>query len=517
MTASMWIVVGVLIYAAFMVIQGMSSYKSVSGSESEFYQAGKGVGSFVLLCTTAISVFSGLSYYGYPAAIYRDGVGFYSGTGGYICGLLFVVLGYRLWLLGKEYGFMTPADFLRERYYSEGYGMFVAVLLTFFIVPYVALQLIAVGNGMELTTKGLVPYVVAVAIGTICVSLHIIGGGMKSVAWLDTFHFLLGIGSLLIIITYLIAVYFPEGGLVEAANKVASNPDLEKILSHPGPRGTYTWKGTLGTALSGAVVTIVWPHIFSRCYIARSKDSFKFMAWGLPFAYVIVFGMLAIIGAILAPALMGPGLEKPDNIMPLLATEYCHPIIAFVSLLCLFAFAVSTADSMLLSASAMASRDLYIHHKFERRGLAADAAGAVRFGRIVLLVLLVGTIGICAMKPIAIVDYAYKLSSPMFAMIFPATIGGLFWRKGTREGAWAGTVGGFLVTVLFTFFMTPPLGFSNIVWGLVVNTVLYVGVSLCTKCPEHIVEKFIDRIDSMIASKTDSDEATDQAVSASRG
>ena len=516
MSTSVWILTGILAYAVFMVIQGLWSYKSVSHSQEEFYQAGKGVHPFVLLCTTAISVFSGLTYYGYPAAIYRTGVGFYSGTGGAICGLLFVVLGYRLWLLGKEYGFVTPADYLRERYYSEGYGLFVAVLLVIFIIPYVALQLIAVGNGIEITTKGMVPYVAAVAIGTICVSLHIIGGGMKSVAWLDTFHFLLGVGALLILVVYLTSTYFPEGGLTEAANKVAANPDLAKILSHPGPHGGFTWKGTLGLALSGAVATIVWPHIFSRCYIARSKNNFRFMAWGLPLAYTLVFGMLAVIGTVLAPAIVGPGFKNTDALMPILATEYAPPLIAFISLLCLFAFAVSTADSMLLSASAMASRDLYIHHKFERKGLAVDAHGAVRFGRVVLLVLLVGTILICAAKPIYIVDYAYKLSSPMFAMIFPPTVGGLFWRRGSREGAWAGTVGGFLVTGYFTFFAAPPMGFSNIVWGLLVNTVLYVGVSLCTKVPAHITEKYIDRIDSLIATGSESNEAIDEAVVAAR-
>ena len=515
MSPTVWIIIGILAYAAFMTWHGMSSFKAVSGSSEEFYQAGKGVNPFVLLCTTAISVFSGLSYYGYPAAIYRDGIGFYSGTGGYVTGLLFVVLGYRLWLLGKEYGFATPSDYLRERYYSEGYGMFVAVLMVFFIVPYVALQLIAVGNGIETTTKGMVPYVVAVAIGTICVSLHIIGGGMRSVAWLDTFHFILGVGTLLILMVYLITTYFPEGGLIEAAQKVASNPDLEKILSHPGPRGNYTWRGTLSTALSGAVVTIVWPHIFTRCYIARSKDNFKFMAWGLPLAYGIVFSMLAIIGAVLAPAIVGPGLQNTDGIMALLATDYAPPLIAFLSLLCLFAFAVSTADSMLLSASAMASRDLYAHNKFERKGLPVDAVSTVRFGRLVLLALLLATIVVCAIKPIYIVDYAYKLSSPMFAMIFPATVGGLFWRRGTREGAWAGTLGGLLVTAYFTFFAKGPFGLSNIVWGLLVNTSLYMGVSLITKVPAHIVVKYFTRVDSLINSGTQSGEAIESAVAAS--
>ena len=123
-----------------------------------------------MLCTTSISVFSALAFYGAPAGIYRDGIGFYSNTGGMVAGLMFVILGYRLWILGKEYGYSTPVDFLRSRFYSEFYGILIALVLIIFIVPYVAMQLIAIGDAVVVTTNSLVPYVIAVAVGTIVVS-----------------------------------------------------------------------------------------------------------------------------------------------------------------------------------------------------------------------------------------------------------------------------------------------------------------------------------------------------------
>ena len=250
-------------------------------------------------------MFSALAFYGVPAAIYREGIGYFSNTGGMIAGLLFVIIGYRLWILGKEYGFFTPVDYLRSRYYSEGYGLLVAIVLILFIVPYVAMQLIAIGDATVVTTNGLVPYVIAVALGTIVVSLHIIGGGMKSVSWLDTFHFILGMGTLIILVSYFTIKYFPERGLAQAVDIILSNPDTAKILSHPGPNGTFNWQGTLSNVLTGAVATIVWPHIFMRQYIASSKDNFKFMAWSLPVAYVLVYFFIVLIGAIIAPAILG--------------------------------------------------------------------------------------------------------------------------------------------------------------------------------------------------------------------
>lgn len=511
MSVTTWIIIGIFAYAAFMVFHGFSNFRQTSKSAESFFNADRGVGSFVLICTTAISVYSGLSYYGYPSSMYRFGIGYFAGTGCAICAFLFCLLGYRLWILGKEYGLQTPADYMRERYYSEGFGFFVAALLVVFIIPYVALQLITIGDGIVVTTGGKFPYIAAVALGTVCVSLHIVGGGMKSVAWLDTFHMILGFTAVYVVIAYITIKCFPDGGFVQAAKEVENN-GMAGVLHTPGPEGAYEWQGVLNLALTGAVATIVWPHIFMRCYIAKDLNNFRVMFWALPIVYCTVFFGLAVIGVLLAPALVGEGFADPDKIVPTIVTEYCPPIISFVSLLCLFAFAVSTSDSMLLSASAMASRDIYVRRKYDLKGKKADPTKVVTFGRIVLLGLMVVTLIITALKPTYITDYAYRLSSPFFAMILPCTIGGLFWRRGSKEGAIAGTVGGVIVVTILTFFVTPPLGFSALVWGLLVNVVLYIGVSLCTKVPQEVVDKYINKVDSIIGAGTEVNEITNKTI-----
>ncbi len=513
MKPAILISLGILVYAIFIVWHGFRSFKSTSESSEKFFTADRGLNPFVLLCTTSISVFSALAFYGAPSGIYKDGIGFYSNTGGMVAALMFVVVGYRLWLLGREYGFTTPVDYLRSRYYSDGYGLFVSAFLILFIVPYVAMQLVAIGDAVVVTTDGMVPYVIAVAVGTIVVSLHIIGGGMGSVAWMDTFHMCLGFGTLITLIVYLTMRYFPNGGFAEAVQIMQQNGTFD-ILSCPGPNGTFNWKGMISNALTGAIATVVWPHIFMRTFVASSKENFRQMSWAMPLSYVLVYSPIVIIGAILAPAILGPGFEKPDNIVAILSTQYAPPFIAFISLLCLFAFGVSTADSLLLSASAMASRDIYLHHVYELKGKTSDSKQVVKFGRLVLLLLMIITLVIVALKPASITDYAYKLSSPFFAQILPATLFGLFWRRASKEGAIAGTVSGLLVAIVLTFFVKPPFGFSALVWALVVNTLLLVVVSLCTKVPEEITAKYHTRIDSIIYSGAELTSLTDATLQA---
>ena len=516
MSATTWIIFGIFAYALFMVFHGFSNFKQTSKSAESFFNADRGVSPFVLICTTAISVYSGLSYYGYPSSIYRFGIGYFAGCGVAITAFMFCLVGYRLWILGKEYGFQTPSDFMRERYYSEGFGLFTAILLVIFIIPYVALQLITIGEGIVTTTNGSFPYIAAVALGTVCVALHIIGGGMKSVAWLDTFHMILGFAAVYLVLVFLIVKYFPDGGLAEAAKIVQSNSETASILTTPGPEGAYDWRGMLNLSLTGAVATIVWPHIFMRCYIARDLNNFKVMSWAMPLVYASVFIGLAIIGCIIAPAILGGGFENTDAIMPTLASQYCPPIIAFISLLCLFAFAVSTSDSMLLSASAMASRDIYVRRAYDLKGKTVEPKKVVIFGRVILLVLMVAVLIITALKPTYITDYAYRLSSPFFAMILPCTIGGLFWKRGSKQGAIAGTVAGIIVVTILTFFVAPPFGFSALVWGLLTNVILYVGVSLGTKVPDEIVDKYINRVTSIISASTEANDIVDRTIAAAK-
>ncbi|MEI0604011.1 sodium:solute symporter family protein [Brachyspira alvinipulli] len=511
MVNSVLISIGILIYSIFIVFHGFKTFKTTSKSSESFFTANRGLNPFILLCTTSISVFSALAFYGAPAGIYKDGIGFYSNTGGMVAGLMFVILGYRLWLLGKEYGFSTPVDFLRSRFYSEFYGILIALVLIVFIVPYVAMQLIAIGDAVVVTTNSLVPYVIAVAVGTIVVSLHIIGGGMGGVAWMDTFHMILGFGTLIVLISYLTIKHFPDGGFAQAVEIIMQNPETAPILSMPGPRGAFDWKGMIGNALTGAIATVVWPHIFMRTFVAANKDNFRQMSWAMPISYVLVYTPIVLIGAILAPAILGPNFPKPDNVVAVLSTQYAPPIVAFISLLCLFAFGVSTADSLLLSASAIASRDIYLH-KF-KNDAASSSKDVVTFGRIVLFCLMIITLIIVAIRPASITDYAYKLSSPFFAQILPETIGGLFWKRSTKEGAIIGTIAGLITAIVFTFFVAPPLGFSALIWALVVNSILFILVSLVTKCPQEVVAKFHTRIDSIIYSGAETSSVMEDSIS----
>lgn len=505
-TKNILMIIGLMIYCIFICTEGMFQRKTTKTTEGLF-SGNRGIGSFAMLCTLAMSMFSGLTYNGFPAAAYRTGIGYMSPVGGAIGqSIIIVILGYRLWLIGKKYGTSSPADYFRERYYSEGFGYFVAVLLCIFIIPYVAMQIIAVGDTIEVTTG--IPYMVGVGVITLVIAIHCMAGGMSSVAFMAIFHAFLAYIALFLVFTGLIAGF--DGGLKGIVQTTASNPETAKLLTWGGT-GANGWKGTLANATTGSFVVIAWPHIFTRTFANKGKKNFKAQAIGIPIMMIIAYTMLVMIGAVIAPAYVGAGFAAPDRIMPTLATQYTPPFIAFMSMLCLCAFAISTVDSFFLVAAQFASKDIYMHLKYTQ-GKPVDEKTGVQIGRIVMFAVMVIMLFVVWIRPAGITDLAYKLASPFFAMVLPALVFGLYWRKATKEGAWAGTLSGLAVTTIFTFFVKPPLGLSALIWGLFVNFAMFFLVSLCTKAPEGIAKKFIDDIDDVVLYGNDFEEMVGRVI-----
>jgi len=97
-----------------------------------------------------------------------------------------------------------------------------------------------------------------------------------------------------------------------------------------------------------------------------------------------------------------------------------------------------------------------------------------------------------------------NLASPGFAQMAPALVGGLLWRRGTREGALSGLVVGIVMLIIGSFFYKPLfLGFHPIVIPLLVNLLLYIGVSLATAAvPKDIERKYFDDIEDWLLEST---------------
>lgn len=490
-----FIVIGVIaalvIYGIFVAVVSVKASQTTSTS-GDYLVAGRNVGTITLLATVTLSIWSALAFYGYGASLYRDGIGYWIGAmGACFVGFFAPTIMYRLWLLGKQYGYTTPGDFFMHRYKSKALKLVISVICFVCIIPYISVQVSGVANGIVTTTEGKIGFWICVAILVLYMYVHVLGGGNKAVVGTDLFAAIVGI-AIVILTTVVFIVNVCNGSLTEATQKIISDGNGQVFQV----TGRYAnWVSSLGLSISAGISIIAWPHIFIRSYMAKSEDVFKVMGAAFPILELISFGCFMIQG-IWAGRAAYPALESAasDNVIPMLALNYAPAILAILLVIGVFAFGLSTADSQLVVASSIVTHDII-------RKEGQEETNTKRNNAICLTVIMVAVLIVTYFRPPFLVTYAYGFCAPGFAQLMPAMIGGLYWKRGTKEGALAGTIVG-MIAVLFTLFVTNPIPMLDpILWGLILNTIIYVVVSLATKQDDQAAKEIHEPLFKFFASR----------------
>ena len=141
---------------------------------------------------------------------------------------------------------------------------------------------------------------------------------------------------------------------------------------------------------------------------------------------------------------------------------------------------MSTVDSLLIVAGSALSVDIYqnlIHPEVTpKRRLFVDRAGIVVVGAIPVVLLLSGV------GEGELVQFIVLLFTALMAAAFVMpVVGGVFWRRATKEGAAAAMLGGVTATFLWEIWGSEAI--DPVLPGFIASALLWVGVSLLTPPP----------------------------------
>ena len=203
-------------------------------------------------------------------------------------------------------------------------------------------------------------------------------------------------------------------------------------------------------------------------------------------------------------------LDNPDNVLPELVVNVANfsPWLIGIMLSGALAAAMSTGANLAHTASTVLVRDLFVT-VFKQD---MPDRNVVRLTRVFVVVISILSYLLALVNPASLVQLLLGAYGAV-VQFFPLIVAVFFWKRATTAGAYAGLISGSLVTVLFTFFVTTPFGIHAGIWGLIVNTVLLIGVSLATKpmSQEH-VDKFVEGskapLDEIDAERASSDVST---------
>ena len=230
------------------------------------------------------------------------------------------------------------------------------IIIVLFLSIYAAAQLSAGSKALNVVAGWDMTY--GAIIGFFMVLGYCLAGGIRATIWTDAVQAIAMLGSLLIIVGYGLYEIGGVSALFQQLHEI--DPALTQMTG-----GAHKF-GVLGFVLGwlfGGMGVLGQPHIMVRWMVLDdAKNTGKTL-----FYYAVFFSILAVLcfmsafcARVLFPDLMA---TDPELALPTMSTEMLPPLISGFFLAGLFAAAMSTADSQMLSSSAALTQDLFPKYK----------------------------------------------------------------------------------------------------------------------------------------------------------
>ncbi|MDA8972337.1 sodium:solute symporter family protein [bacterium] len=407
-------------YIAIVFLGSLRGAKKDVTTPEGYFLANRNLGTLALFFTILATNFSAFYFLGFAGAGYRIGYSHYVvmafGTG-FAC-LSFFLLGTKIWRLGKQKGYITPAELIRDQTGSLILAYLYSGIMLLFTFPYLALQIIGSGYILEAITQGQVPYFLGATLLTLFTIGYVWIGGMKSVAKTDLKQ---GMLAITLMLGAVMVIGNSLGGFTLANEKVFEiQPEL---FFREGMGNAYPPQKWFSMLIFWMFCIPMFPQIFMRFYIAKNLPTLKKSAllYGLiPLFISILPVIIGVLGHLTFPDLMSlePELMKKetDQILPKMLLEHSPEWFAALVMTGALAAFMSTLDSQLLALSTMVTRDFILPYRKK-----IDLRQQVFIGRI--WVVIIAFIGLAiAAQPFTTIFDMGKLAFSGLAILFPVTL-----------------------------------------------------------------------------------------------
>ncbi len=458
------------------------------GGGERYFLAGRSIGPFVLLMTLFGTNMTAFTILGASGEAHRQGIRVFAlmaTSSAIVIPMTFLWIGVPLWRLGKRLGFVTQAEFFRERYGSNGVALLVLGASLLWLVPYV---LIGVKGGGDALSAILGPaFSLAPWVGSLLlcfvVLLYVTLGGMRSTAVVNTFQTIVFIG-----VSGLAFVVITEGlgGFSTAMARLEERaPELLELS-----RSGRDWI-QIATYLFVPLSTSCFPHIFSHWMSARSASAFRLPVLAYPACIAAVWFPCVVLGA-LGRLEVPPGAAGP--VLILLIREHAGSLLAGCLAAGVFAAIMSSLDSQTLSVGTMLTRDAALRLP---RFAAWTARREALVGRLFVVAFLVVVFVLSLVSTQTVFSLGvWALSG--FTTLFPVLAAALYWKRSTAAGTVAAILSGLGLWIFFFIASEGAPGWTIAGSGVepaaaiaLVSAIALFVVSPLTRPPEkHRVNRF---------------------------
>ncbi len=515
--AWIWILVVFVVY--FVALIGIAVFRSRRMDDmSDYVLGGRKMGAFTSAMSAASSASSGWTMLVFPALAFAAGLMHLWTVVAIILGAWFswTILARRL----RRYTIATDNSLTLPEFFEKRFGdrtgtlrTLAAAISLYFITLYVCSGLIAGAKLLEvvfdLDNSGS-GHDLGVLITLVAIVSYTFIGGFLAVSRTDVFQALIMLAGFVIIpVTLIVTVGNPLQGMESTA------PGFWNPLTDTSNEslGVLFFLSSIGWALGSFGAQ----RVLSR-FMAVDREENLNRSRNIGAVWVIlIFGFGLLMGLVAAPALADRGVTLPDaeKLYIIVANVFFHPLVAGLLLTAVVAAVMSTADSQLLLASAVATDDVPFIKKLT---YSMRTHSRVWMSRAMLLLIGVIAAIISIVSPESVFALVSLAWGGMGAAFGPALILALYWRRFNTWGALAGVVSGTLVSTawwlmglgyegaqgvvdLLSFTATSHYFNEVGIWnvnpatpGFVAATLFAVTVTLLTPAPTREVEELFDRV-----------------------
>ncbi|MGO8985433.1 MAG: sodium:solute symporter family protein [Terriglobales bacterium] len=377
-----------------------------------------------------------------------------------------------IWEVGRKYGMQTQSDFFIMRYGNKYLAGFVCIVGIASFIPYLQLQLTGLGIIVSIASFDGIGRTPAMAVSVILLVAFVFASGVRAVAWVSVLKDILMVFAAVSIGIGIPYIHFGGIGPMFAA-LARSHPNH---LTMPGATTNlgHTWY--ISTVLLTSLGFYMWPHGFGTAFTAKSSDTLRRNAvvmplYGLTLAFIFFVGFTAV--------LVVPGLKSGDLSLLTIVRKSFPPwflgVIGGAGALT----AMVPASIFLLTAATLFAKNLY-------RPIFAPAMTDDQVAKLAkVMVVVLGFVSLL----LAIYNSATLVGLLLtgyagVTQFFPGVVLGLFWRRASMRGVFAGMIAG-VATVIFLMLThrDPFFGWSAGFVALCLNFVITVLLSLIMPAP----------------------------------
>ncbi len=432
----------------------------------DFFLGGRSLGPWMSAFAYGTTYFSAVLFIGYAGKL-GWGFGIYTMwivVGNTVVGtfLAWKILAGRTRAMTTRLNAMTMPEFLNARYDSRFMQTLAALVVFLFLVPYSASVYMGLSYLFE-KTVGL-RYNEALFFLAILTGLYLIMGGYFAVAISDFIRGIVEFGGVLLMVFLLAQA---KGGFFDTTSALLSDPaTMAPGLIRAIPLGpdwlqilTPGWLTLLSLVLITSFGPWALPQMVQKFYSIRSqKDITRAMTIAGIFALFMSFGAY-YSGALTHLYYANPAVDlapitnaatgKPnlDLLMPHFITTQVPVWLVVVILLLVFSASMSSLSSLVLVSSSAIAIDVYQAWKKDK----GDQAKTMRLMRVLCAVFVGLSLAIALRQPDVIVNLMVMSWGSLAGVFLAPYLYGLFWRRTTKAGAFAGMATG--LGTAFTLFI----------------------------------------------------------------